>query len=339
MKRKLLVTILILGLTAGCGKVPKMTNGDDALVSMKNTDNNISVTELYEKIKEKYALSSLIDMIDTKILLAKYPDKEKDATDYVEDQLKEVKKHYVDESGKYDESALIEAISNYYGISSIDEFKVILNLSYYRNLAVEDYAKSQIDDKQIEKYYNDEIVGDISASHILISPDVTDKMTDAEKKSAEDKALATAKDLIKQLQNGAKFKELAKKYSDDKASASKDGDLGFFNKNDMLEAFENAAYKLKVDEYTTTPVKTDHGYHIILKTGEKDKAKLDDKKDDIIKILADKLLEKDTATSINALVDLRKEYGMKIEDSKLDDLYQKSISNQLISAKSAANSE
>ena len=42
----------------------------------------------------------------------------------------------------------------------------------------------------------------------------------------------------------------------------------------MVSEFEDAAYKLKVNEYTKEPVKTTYGYHIILKTGEKEKPKL-----------------------------------------------------------------
>ena len=52
-----------------------------------------------------------------------------------------------------------------------------------RTNAVRDYVKTLITDKEIEKHYNDEIVGDIKASHILIKPDVTSEMTDEEKEA------------------------------------------------------------------------------------------------------------------------------------------------------------
>ena len=66
---------------------------------------------------------------------------------------------------------------------------------------------------------------------------------------------AKAKDIIKQLQGGAKFEDLAKKYSDPKDPASaQGGDLGTFKKADMLPEFSDAAFKLKKGEYTTTPV-------------------------------------------------------------------------------------
>ena len=64
-----------------------------------------------------------------------------------------------------------------------------------------------------------------------------------------------------------------------------------FNKGDMEETFENAAYALKVNEYTKEPIKTSYGYHIIKKTKEYDKKELKEVKDDIIKTLADNRLD------------------------------------------------
>ena len=199
MKKKILLSLLILGFAAGCGKIPKLANGEDAVVSFKKEDQAISATDLYNNIKKKYALSSLIDMIDTKILLEKYPDKDKDASKDADEQIEQVKKYYVDENGKYDEKTLLASLQTYYGISTIDEFKDMLKLSYYRDLAVTDYAKDSITDKDIKKYYDEEVVGDISAKHILISPKTTDDMSDEDKKKAEEEALKTAKEVITKL--------------------------------------------------------------------------------------------------------------------------------------------
>ena len=75
---------------------------------------------------------------------------------------------------------------------------------------------------------------------------------------------AKAQDIIKQLQAGAKFEDLAKKYSDPKDPASaQGGDLGTFKRADMLPEFSDAAFKLKKGEYTTTPVHTRYGWHVI----------------------------------------------------------------------------
>lgn len=339
MKKKILIALLILGCTAGCGKVPKLSNGKEAVVSFEDTKISISADDLYNEIKEKYALSSLIDMIDNSILLKEYPKSDSDAKKYADEQLESIKKYYVDDDGKYDEKSLLSALSQYYGISSLDEFKEMLKLTYYRNKAVDDYAKNSITDKQVQKYYDEEYVGDISCKHILIAPKTTDSMSDAEKKKAEEAALKTAKEVIKKLNDGAKFDDLAKEYSDDDSNKDKGGDLGYFNKGDMVTEFETAAYALKLNKYTTTPVKTKFGYHIILKTGEKEKEALDKVKDTIITTLADKAKEDDNTMQINALVELRKKYGMKIEDSSLSKQYSNYISNQILQAQSNKTSK
>ena len=338
-KKKILIALLILGCTAGCGKVPKLSNGKEAVVSFEDTKISISADDLYNEIKEKYALSSLIDMIDNSILLKEYPKSDSDAKKYADEQLESIKKYYVDDDGKYDEKSLLSALSQYYGISSLDGFKEMLKLTYYRNKAVDDYAKNSITDKQVQKYYDEEYVGDISCKHILIAPKTTDSMSDAEKKKAEEAALKTAKEVIKKLNDGAKFDDLAKEYSDDDSNKDKGGDLGYFNKGDMVTEFETAAYALKLNKYTTTPVKTKFGYHIILKTGAKEKEALDKVKDTIITTLADKAKEDDNTMQINALVELRKKYGMKIEDSSLSKQYSNYISNQILQAQSNKTSK
>ena len=313
MKKKLLICLAVLGLTSGCGKVSTLPNGDDALVSFSNTNLGISAGDLYSEVKGT-ALSKLIDMIDTKILLDKYPDKSSDADKYVNEQYDLIKTNFKDDKGKFDEESLKEQIYAYYGITDIDKFKDIIRLNYYRTEAVNDYAKKSVTDKQIQKYYDENVYGDISCKHILITPAVTDDMSDEDKTKADKEALQKAKDIIKKLKNGESFDDLAKEYSDDTSNKDKGGDLGYFNTGDMLEEFEKAAFALKKGKYTTTPVKTKYGYHIILKTDEKEKPSLEDKKEEIINTLVSEAKSNDTALSINALVELRKEYGINNED-------------------------
>lgn len=72
----------------------------------------------------------------------------------------------------------------------------------------------------------------------------------------------------KQLQNGADFSEIAKKYSEDNTSSSKGGDLGFVEKGQMVQEIEKQAFSLSVGSFSA-PFKTSYGYHII-KVTEKD---------------------------------------------------------------------
>ncbi|MBQ3020674.1 MAG: peptidylprolyl isomerase [Bacilli bacterium] len=320
MKKKILIISLLTLAVCGCGKVSKLSNGTDAVVSFEKMD-GISVDSLYDKLKDKYAVSQLIDMIDTEILFDEYKDKEKEAKEYADSNIKSLLKNYKSEE------ELLSAIQNYYGFSTMNEFKEYIKLNYFRDLATNDYAKDQITDKQIDAYYEDEIVGDIEASHILITVDVEDDATSDEKKDAENKAKKEAEDIIKKLNNGEKFSDLAKAYSKDDSNKDNGGALGKFNKGEMEETFETAAYELELNKYTTTPVKTSYGYHIILKTKEYEKAKLEEVKEEIIETLSTELMNKDATTSITAMTELRKEKGMKIEDSELESSYNKYINS------------
>jgi foldase protein PrsA len=78
-----------------------------------------------------------------------------------------------------------------------------------------------------------------------------------------------ALDILNRIDNGANFSELAKNYSLDTGSAAVGGDLGFFSRDQMVKAFEDAAFSMKIGE-VSRPIKTDFGYHIIKVIDRKD---------------------------------------------------------------------
>jgi peptidyl-prolyl cis-trans isomerase D len=93
------------------------------------------------------------------------------------------------------------------------------------------------------------------ARHILIKvAQGADAKTDAAAK-------AKADDLLKQIQGGANFAELAAKNSDDPGSKDKGGELGFARRGMMVPEFDNAIFTQKIGD--TKIVKTQFGYHIV----------------------------------------------------------------------------
>lgn len=72
-----------------------------------------------------------------------------------------------------------------------------------------------------------------------------------------------AKNLIKQINGGAKFEDVAKKNSKDPGSAENGGDLDFAKPDAYVPEFSGALTKLKKGEMTQDPVKSQFGYHII----------------------------------------------------------------------------
>jgi peptidyl-prolyl cis-trans isomerase D len=101
------------------------------------------------------------------------------------------------------------------------------------------------------------------ASHILIG--FKSGAGDAEKAKARERASAILSQLRKAPDT---FAELAKKNSDDPGSASKGGDLDYFSRGMMVGPFEDAAFRLKLNEISGL-VESDFGFHIIKLTGIK----------------------------------------------------------------------
>lgn len=74
---------------------------------------------------------------------------------------------------------------------------------------------------------------------------------------------AQANQLIAQIQAGASFQALAKKYSKDPGTASKGGDLCWMPLNSWVPEFADSAALLQAKQISQTPVQTQFGYHII----------------------------------------------------------------------------
>jgi peptidyl-prolyl cis-trans isomerase SurA len=100
-------------------------------------------------------------------------------------------------------------------------------------------------------------LGKIKAAHILVAfsaLDTSEARIEAKRKKIEE--------VYAQLQNGEKFEDMAQLYSDDKASASKNGYLGEFGVNRMLPQIVEALYTTKEGEFTK-PIQTVLGFHIV----------------------------------------------------------------------------
>ena len=110
----------------------------------------------------------------------------------------------------------------------------------------------------IERAYNNNIdqystPEQVRASHILLK---TEGKDDAAVK-------AKAEDILKQAKSGADFAELAKKHSEDEASAKNGGDLDYFGKGKMVPEFDQAVFAMQPGQISDQPVKTQYGYHIM----------------------------------------------------------------------------
>ena len=269
MKKKIFALCAIMLLASGCGKVPKLDNGKEAIVSFKNGD-KISVDDFYSKLKDEMGLNTLITMIDTYICETEFKDYKDTATKNAQAYIDAFIEQY---GGKDKLLAALQSRTNY---QTIDAYQNYLYLANLQSHAIEEYAKTKITDKEIEAYYKDEAIGDMEINHILITSDVKDGATTDEKKKAEETAKKTVNEIIEKLNTAKKNKEditeaftkLAKEYSKDDATKDKGGALGKVNFGDLDSKYDellNAAKKLKDGEYSTSVITTELGYHVILK--------------------------------------------------------------------------
>lgn len=90
----------------------------------------------------------------------------------------------------------------------------------------------------------------IRARHILIG-------------KGEKEPLTTAEEILAELRGGADFEAVARTRSDDKGSAARGGDLGWFQRGKMVPQFEEAAFALTEPGQLSEIVRTDFGFHII----------------------------------------------------------------------------
>ena len=313
-----ITTLAIVSLLTGCGST-KLKNGEKLVAKVDGY--KVTADDLYKSMVKKYGVETLINNIDHELLDTTYKtdDAEREAIDK---QINQIKETYGS-----DDSIFLSVIKQLYNVESEDELREIISLDYKRDLAIQDYvAKDVVTDEEVKDYYENKVIGDVKASHILIKPDTSDDDSEEVKEKKEEEALKEAESIIKKLDDGEDFSKLAKKYSDDKATASKGGDLGYFNNDDNLdEDFVTAAAGLKKGKYTTEPVKTKYGYEIILKVDEKDKPSQKDKEDEIRTTLAKEKIASDSSKSAyyKRLRDFRESKGLKFSDSSIKKLYKK----------------
>ena len=169
--------------------------------------------------------------------------------------------------------------------------------------------------------------GDVIVAHIMImNPSAT-----AENKDEEDKGKNTIQDIYKKLQQGEKFEDLAKQFSEDKSSSSKGGVLNRFGSGQLSsEEFENVAFNLTKENPVSEPFKSQYGWHIVklidkfaVKTIDEMRSDLESKvsKDDRSRLITASMNEK-----------LRKKYTIR-RDDKLYAVVSKLVTNEIYEGK------
>ena len=286
-------------------RIAKLENGLEPVASIDGL--TVTAEDLYEDMKEIYSVNNLLDIIDNKILEEKYPE-----TDEMNTELNDQAEKYYNMYNQYYGYSKEEFLTKN-GFGSERAFIEYLRLQYRRTQYTDDYIKEQITDKEIEKYYEDKVYGDINTKHILVK--VSSSATDEEKKEAEN----LAKEIITKLNEGKSFDEVKDEYKD-KITYE---ELGYKAYNASLEsAYMEAMQKLENNSYTKEPVQTSYGYHVIYRIDQKEKPALEDVKEEIITSLVSEHKSKDTSVQYKALEKMREDAKLKLTDTVLEKKYE-----------------
>lgn len=284
--KKIAAVVAVAGValsTAAC------SNGGSNSTVASYKGGKITQQQYYDEMKKSQAgKSTLASMIINRALEQQYGK-------YVSS--KKVDKQYNNYKKQY--GSQFSAVLQQNGMTA-SSFKENLKTNLLSEQALKHIKKiSKKQEQQAWKSYQPKV----TVQHILVA-----------KKS-------TAQSIIKQLKDGKSFKSLAKKYSLDTATKNKAGKLPAFDSTDntLDSSFKTAAFKLKTGEVTSTPVKSQSGYHVIKMISHPAKGKFADHK----KTIDDEIyasMAQDQATMKDVISTVLKRADVSIKDSDLKDV-------------------
>ena len=194
----------------------------------------------------------------------------------------------------------------------------------YRNKQIRPYLipVTTIKDDECKNYYN-AIKTNLQGKKIIKPAHIFIKLPQNASKKAQEQAKVRIDSAYKALQEGADFAELAKKVSQDNASAFQGGELPWIGTNQTLKEFEDVAFSLKAGEYAT-PILSTVGYHIIKVIDIKDLDEYETIKPEIQRFLESQRVEKQlSAPAVDAKAEESQKSVEKILDEETDRLCNK----------------
>ena len=287
-------------------RIAELKNGEEPIVKVGKT--NYTADRLYEDMKNYYSVNLLLDEVDNDLLTKMYPEDEEMTKAINEDA-----DYYVNMYNQYygytEEQFLKEN-----GFKSRKEFLEYLKLDYRRTKYLDEYLEKKLTDKEIEKYYNDNVFGDINTQHVLV--EVSSAEDDGKLSDADAKKLA--EEIITKLNDGTSWETIQKDYKD-KITYE---DLSYQSWDASLEeSFMTALKKMEDNTYSEEPVKTSYGYHVIYRIDQKKAPKLKEVKETIIKNLITNKKAEDENILYKALIQLREDNKIDFKDTVMKDKY------------------
>ena len=267
----------------------------------------ITADKIYESVATNNKVNNLLNIIDEMILTEKYEE-----TEEMKKEIEEEAQNYYDDAKKQYNVSESDFLKQY-GYKNHEEFIKDLKLNHLREKYYEEYVESLVSDKEINDYYEKKVYGDIDSKHMLVAINEEQKDEDAKK---------LANEIIAKLKEGKSFDEVKEEYKD-KITYEELGYLPF-NAN-IQESYMTAIRNLENGKYTTEPVKTSYGYHVIYRIDQKEKPTLEDIKDTIVDDIASTKKQEDQNLYAKSLIEFRKEKELKFNDTSFEEEYKNYI--------------
>jgi peptidyl-prolyl cis-trans isomerase SurA len=249
---------LVEGIAAVVGKEIILKTELDQFVQNYILQNRLNITPEspeYQKLR-KQMLESLIEQ---KVLLAKAEADTITVDDQMLDQRVNERMNYmIQQAGSKDK--LEQIFGSPLNQIRKDTRKILKEQMLVEQVRAKKFQGMKVSRREVEEFYATykdslpERPATVDISHILMQVKPSEK--------AQMAAYDKAEKILKELKAGASFEELARKYSEDPASAKRGGDLGFTQRGDLVPEYENVAFNLKNGEISGI-VQTQFGFHII----------------------------------------------------------------------------
>lgn len=239
-------------------------------INLKDDPNNIFALMIREKVVSELIVKAILneEMTKNKITVSK---------EEIANAEKEI-------TGKFGSKEQFMQVLKINGVS-YDKFKKDIEEEIKLKKYVDSIAMVSVGESEAKKYYDENIdkfkkPKRVRASHILISSnpeqikaklkeenkDISDEELQAKTDAIMSENKTKAEEIQKQVKRApSTFAKVAKEKSQDTTSAVRGGDLGYFAKEEMVEAFSDKAFSMSPNTISEV-VQTPYGYHIIMVT-------------------------------------------------------------------------
>ena len=260
-------------------------------IDLKKDPDNVFALMLREKVVSELIVKALLN-----------EEMEKNKIAVTKEEIENAEKDIIGKFGSKEQFMQVLKIN---GVT-YDKFKKDIEEEIKLKKFVDSIAMVSVGESEAKKYYNENLdkfkyPKRVRASHILIAanPDqIAAKIKEDNKDITEEELAAKLSEKMNELKNKAEalqakvkkvpssFAKVAKENSQDTASAIRGGDLGFFAKEEMVEAFANKAFSMAPNTISEV-VQTPYGFHIIMVTDRNEAGVLsfEQSKKDIINYL------------------------------------------------------